>query len=97
MAANTKRVFYVKYVSHTIFNELLSKHGLQGKVFTRTASGMALGYSRLSPEFLAYLDCFADIPGLFHKLRLMINEAIVDPIQAFPKYDSGTHLSNRRF
>jgi hypothetical protein len=78
-------------------NELLTKHQLQGKVFTRTASGMALGYSRISPEFLAYLNCFADVPGLFHKLRLMINEAIVDPIQAYPKYDSSAPHGARRF
>lgn len=79
------------------FNRLLTKHKLQGKVFTRTASGMAFGYARISPEFLAYLNCFADMPGVFHKLRVKIVEAIIDPIQAYPKYDYVTPPSNRRF
>ena len=47
------------------FKELLASGQLQGKVFTRTTSGMALAYSNLSPEFSAYLDCFTDPPGRF--------------------------------
>ncbi len=64
------------------FRELLAAHKLQGKIFTRTASGMALAYSNLSPEFSAYLDCFTDPPGRFGILRLNA-AASLDPIAAY--------------
>ena len=42
------------------FKELLATHQLQGKVFTRTTSGMALAASSISPEFFV-------LSGLFHR------------------------------
>jgi hypothetical protein len=65
------------------FNQVLATHRLSGKVFTRTPSGMALAYSRLSPEFEAYLDCFTEPPELYRKLRQLCLATFVDPIAAF--------------
>jgi predicted O-methyltransferase YrrM len=68
-------------------SELLRTHRLQGKVFTRTASGMALAHSGLSAEFEAYLDCFTDKPGIFRTLRQFCLENYVDPIKAYQAFD----------
>jgi hypothetical protein len=66
------------------FKDLLAIHGLQGKVFTRTASGMALAYGgNLSPDFAAYLDCFTDPPGMFNKLRFWCHQLFLDPLAAY--------------
>jgi methyltransferase family protein len=70
------------------FRELLAAHQLQGKVFARTESGMALAYTNLSSDFSAYLDCFADPPGLFSTLRLHAVLAFLDPVAAYQRYDS---------
>jgi hypothetical protein len=70
------------------FKESLATHRLQGKVFTRTTSGMGLAYSNLSPDFSAYLDCFTDPPGLFRTLRFHTVEAVLDPISAYQRYDA---------
>jgi predicted O-methyltransferase YrrM len=65
------------------FNHALATHRLSGKVFTRTPSGMALAYSRISPEFESYLDCFTEPPEMFRKLRQLCLSTFVDPIAAF--------------
>lgn len=70
------------------FKELLATHQLQGMVFTRTTSGMALAHRNLSPEFSEYLNCFTDPPGLFRTLRFFAVETCVDPIAAFQQYDA---------
>jgi hypothetical protein len=69
------------------FKASLASSRLQGKVFTRTASGMALAYSNMSPEFSAYLDCFTDPPGRFRGLRLYAAE-LMDPISAYQRHDA---------
>ena len=51
------------------FNDILARYGLKGKVFTRTASGMALAYATVRPEFENYLNCFTEPAGIFDALR----------------------------
>jgi hypothetical protein len=70
------------------FKELLATHQFHGKVFTRTASGMALAYQNLSPDFLAYLDCFTDPPGLFGNLRVHSIAKFLDPIADYQNSDT---------
>ena len=65
------------------FNNILAKHNLKGKVFTRTASGMALAYASAAPEFDYYLNCFTESTGLFQALSLHCLAAFADPIPAF--------------
>lgn len=65
------------------FNQLLAQHELSGKVFTRTASGMALAYRSLSPDFTAYLDCFTEPADTFRKLRQLCIGSFGDPIAPF--------------
>jgi hypothetical protein len=65
------------------FNQLLAQHRLSGKVFTRTASGMALAYRDLSPDFTAYLNCFTEPAETFRKLRQLCIGSFGDPIGAF--------------
>ena len=65
------------------FNNILAKHSLKGKVFTRTASGMALAYASVAPEFDHYLNCFTEPAGLFQALSLHYLAAFADPISAF--------------
>jgi Methyltransferase domain len=66
------------------FKDLLATHGLQGKVFTRTPSGMGFAHGgNLSPDFAAYLDCFTDPPGMFNKLRFQCHQLFLDPIAAY--------------
>jgi pimeloyl-ACP methyl ester carboxylesterase len=65
------------------FNEILIKYQLKGKVFTRTASGMALAYDSLAPAFENYLDCFSEPPGTFLGLRSHYFANYADPIPAF--------------
>ena len=70
------------------FSQSLGKFSLQGKVFTRTASGMAMAYASLPEHFSNYLDCFADPHGLFGKQRYFYLETCVDPIPAFRNFDA---------
>jgi hypothetical protein len=70
------------------FKELLATHHLQGMVFTRTASGMALAHSNILPDFSAYLNCFTDPPGLFRTLRFYTVETCLDPIATYQQYDA---------
>jgi Methyltransferase domain len=65
------------------FNHALTEHRLSGKVFTRTPSGMALAYSKISPEFDSYLGCFTEPPEMFRQLRQLCLSTFVDPIAAF--------------
>ena len=65
------------------FSALLAKFHLKGKVFTRTASGMALAYPSASPAFETYLDCFTEPAGIFSMLRLQCLTHYADPIPAF--------------
>jgi hypothetical protein len=65
------------------FNQLLAQHELNGKVFTRTASGMALVFKRLSSEFAAYLDCFTETADDFRKMRQLCIGSFGDPIAPF--------------
>ena len=65
------------------FNHARAQHRLDGKVFTRTPSGMALAYSKLSSEFEAYLDCFTEPPEMFRQLRQLCLNNFADPIAAF--------------
>jgi hypothetical protein len=65
------------------FNDILAKHNLKGKVFTRTASGMALAYASAATEFEHYLNCFTEPAGLFQALSLHCLAAFADPIPAF--------------
>jgi len=69
------------------FKDILAKHNLKGKVFTRTASGMALAYTSIKPEFEHYLDCFTEPGGLFQALSLHYLAAFADPISAFRGID----------
>lgn len=79
MAANTKRVFYVKYVSHTIFNELLTAREdvrldkLENDSPDRdvapvleAAHAFQIGASRdeLAPQFFAHAELLARCPNL---------------------------------
>lgn len=63
-------------------NKILASYSLKGKIFTRTASGMALLYSGISAEFDAYLGCFSDPPERYQSLRQFLTR-IADPIGAF--------------
>jgi hypothetical protein len=65
------------------FKSILAKHNLKGKVFTRTASGMALAYRNITPAFENYLDCFTESAGLFSALSLYCLATFADPIAAF--------------
>ncbi len=58
-------------------------HKLKGKLLTRTASGMAIVYSSISPAFEAYLDCFSDSPERYHSLRQYHVANFADPIWPF--------------
>ena len=64
------------------FYHLLTQHGLSGKIFTRTASGMALAYRSVSPDFAAYLDCFTEPAETFRELRQLYT-GYADPIATF--------------
>ena len=79
MATNTKRVFYVKYVSHTAFNEILdarpdvrldklendSPEGAVAPVL-EAAHAFQIGASRdeLAPHFFAHAEFLARCPNL---------------------------------
>jgi hypothetical protein len=63
-------------------NGILASYSLKGKIFTRTASGMGLIYSMISPEFERYLNCFSDSPERYQSLRQFFAR-IADPIGAF--------------
>ena len=65
------------------FNSIVGRHNLKGKVFTRTASGMALAYRSIPPAFEGYLDCFTEPAGLFTALSLYCLATFADPISAF--------------
>lgn len=54
------------------FNAILARYGLKGKVFTRTASGMALAYTNVRPNFEDYLNCFTEPAGIFEMLRASV-------------------------
>ena len=87
-AMSDQRAFYLL---HDVINwnmtagvqTLVTRYELTTKILTRTASGMALAYKALSPEFEAYLECFAEPAGVFAKLRNAYLENYVDPIRAF--------------
>jgi len=79
MAANTKRVFYVKYVAHTVFNELLSARpdirldklendspAAEVAPVLQAAHAFQIGASRdeLAPEFFAHPEFLARCPNL---------------------------------
>ena len=79
MAANTKRVFYVKYVSHTSFNETLAEHPdirldkLENESpetdvapILQAAHAFQIGASRdeLAPQFFAHEDFLKRCPNL---------------------------------
>src|SRR5256885_14905605 len=64
------------------FYHLLTQHGLSGKIFTRTASGIALAYRSVSPDFAAYLDCFTEPAETFRELRQLYT-GYADPIATF--------------
>jgi hypothetical protein len=63
--------------------QIETQHKLKAKLFTRTASGMALIYSTASPAFEAYLDCFSDPPERYHALRHFFLTNYGDPIARF--------------
>jgi hypothetical protein len=65
------------------FNDILAGYQLRGKVFTRTASGMALAYSSITPQFENYLSCFTEPAGIFHTYRAHLLANVADPIPAF--------------
>jgi hypothetical protein len=65
------------------FNDILARYQLMGKIFTRTASGMALAYSSITPEFENYLNCFTEPAGIFRTYRTHLLENAADPIPAF--------------
>jgi len=79
MAANTKRVFYVRYVAHTVFNDMLGTRpdikldklendSPQADVAPVLAAAHAfqIGASRdeLAPEFFAHAELLARCPNL---------------------------------
>jgi hypothetical protein len=63
--------------------QIESRHTLKSILLTRTASGMALVYSTLSPEFDSYLNCFSDPPERYHQLRQFYLTNFADPITPF--------------
>ncbi len=79
MATNTKRVFYVKYVAHTVFNELLSARpdirldklendlpAAEVAPVLQAAHAFQIGASRdeLAPQFFAHDEFLARCPNL---------------------------------
>ncbi len=79
MAANTKRVFYVKYVAHTVFNELLEARpdvrldrldndspATEVAPVLEAAHAFQIGASRdeLAPQFFAHPEFLARCPNL---------------------------------
>lgn len=49
-----------------------AESGLDGRVLTRTPSGMAMLFKDPSPEFLSYVDCFSDNSDLLKAYRDLI-------------------------
>jgi hypothetical protein len=77
------------YLFHDVVNwrmvegvkRIQQQSGLQGRLLTRTPSGMALLHREIAPEFAAYLDCFTDNPQLLANYRSLIGRSVdADPL-----------------
>jgi predicted O-methyltransferase YrrM len=60
------------------FNAIREKHGLQGRVLTRTPSGMAVAWTTASADFVAYLDAFTEHPNVFRSYRRLVLDQQMD-------------------
>jgi hypothetical protein len=73
------------YLFHDVVNWKMTeglKHnqtssGLDGRLLTRTPSGMAVLFKDASAELLAYLDCFSDNPQLLQAYRDLVRQTMV--------------------
>lgn len=80
--------FFHDVINHNLiggFNRLLAEHGLKGKVFTRTPSGMALAHTKLSAEQEAYLGCFTEDVETYWAVRRYCLDTYADPLAAVRK------------
>ena len=65
------------YLFHDVLNwgmvdgflQICGMSGLNGRILTRTASGMAVAWKTISPEFQAYIDAFSDNMTLYRQYR----------------------------
>jgi predicted O-methyltransferase YrrM len=62
------------------FNAMREKHGLDGRVLTRTPSGMAAAWKTASPEFVAYIEAFTEHPNVFRSYRRLVLDHQIDRI-----------------
>ncbi len=63
------------------FNTLREKHGLQGRVLTRTPSGMAAAWKTATPEFVSYIEAFTEHPNVFRSYRRLVLENELDRLR----------------
>lgn len=64
------------------FNALREKYKLDGRVLTRTPSGMAVAWKTATPEFVAYVDAFTEHPNVFRSYRRLVLDHQVDRLHA---------------
>ncbi|HEY1719745.1 MAG TPA: class I SAM-dependent methyltransferase [Magnetospirillaceae bacterium] len=64
------------------FHALREKHGLQGRILTRTPSGMAVAWRTASPDFVAYIEAFTEAPNVFKSYRRLVLDHQVDRLYA---------------
>lgn len=68
------------------FNALRQLLKLEGKILTRTPSGVGVLYHKISAEFEQYLDCFSDDPQMYRAYRQFSQNLLPNPIAEFTNH-----------